>query len=231
VHWVYERGVRSAISILLFLMAAVPARAQQTSIHLGGQIGVPINRNIPPPPTPGLGSSTVSPQGPRIIMAPAFTFFVDNRLAVDVEPLFRPIRYETDEFGPRVSTFDTTRATSLEIPVIVSYHFTPRQLRPWAGAGLIAYEKSWGRVDGRGVIHDQGDRQTHVVFTFSGVKPTTPPLIVNAGLDYFRNGWSLRPEIRYTHSTGSSGRRPDQWDALIGVTFRVFEHRAAKAGS
>src|SRR5437773_330042 len=131
---------RIGFAALFLLSAALQASAQQISLYFGGKIGLPITRSIPSSST-SFGQTTIIQQGLRLTAAPTFTLFVDDRLAVDVEALFRPVRYETDIAGPSVSTFDKTRATALEIPVIASYHFTRRLLRPFVGAGLIAYEK------------------------------------------------------------------------------------------
>jgi hypothetical protein len=156
---------------------------------------------------------------------------VDNRLAVDVEALFRPIRYQTRTDSPRVTSFDTIHGTALEIPVIVSYHFLVRSaVSPFAGAGLIPYEKSWGRDDAHSIIHDQGDRETNVVFSFPGFNSESKPLLLRAGVSFGRTRWLIRPEIRYTHSSGSSGRTPNQWDAFVNVAYRWLEHETSKAG-
>ena len=230
--------MRILLGVLLLLITALPALGQKVSIHFGGKVGVPITRNIPSlrgigfvPIGSGFGQTTITPEGPRLTMSPTFTMFVDDRLAVDVEALFRPVRYETDIVAPSVSTFDKTRATSLEIPVIISYHFGHSRFRPYVGGGLMPYEKSWGRIDGHGIIHNQGNRETYVVFTYYGFSSNSAPLLFNAGVTYSINRWLIRPETRYTHSSGSSGRRPDQWDAFVGGTFRILQHRTSKAGS
>jgi hypothetical protein len=215
--------MKIAICFVFALTTVSPLRAQQISIDFGAKIGVPITRVGTSSVQTNTGSMTSTPLGPRLTAAPAFTMFVNDRLAVDVEALFRPVRYEVDTTNPAVSSFDTTRATALEIPIIVSYHHGHGRLRPYAGAGLIPYEKAWGRIDAHSILHNQGDRQTHVVFTYTGFTSTTTPLIVAGGMDYDKGRWRIRPEIRYTHSDGSSGRRPDQWDALVGVSFRAFQ--------
>src|SRR5689334_16231549 len=97
------------------------ADAQKVSVYAGGKLGVPFTRNLPKPYP--FGVTAVSPQGPRLSMAPAFTLLVDERLAVDVEGVFRLIRYETVRDSERITSFDTIRATAFEVPVIVSYHF------------------------------------------------------------------------------------------------------------
>jgi hypothetical protein len=216
----------AAAGFLLFLASQLPA--QELSVDIGGKIGVPVTRNIPPSVV-NFGQTTTA-QGPRLAAAPTFTLFVDDRVAVDVEVLFRPVRYETDTTSPSISSFDTTRATALEIPIIVSYHFGDGPVRPYAGVGLIPYEKAWGRIDAHSILHNQGDRQTHVVFTYQGFRSRTVPLIVDGGIDYDKGRWRIRPEIRYTHSEGSSGRRRNQWDVLAGVSFRAFQSGTKRKG-
>jgi hypothetical protein len=129
---------------------------------------------------------------------------------------------------PVITSFETTRATELEIPVIVSYHFGQGRVRGYAGGGLVPYEKAWGRIDARSILHNQGDRQTNVVFSFSGLSSNSTPLILSAGMDYLKGRWVFRPEFRYTHSNGSSGSAVNQFDIFLGISFRAFPRTGGK---
>src|SRR5207302_1484957 len=150
---IHNSNMRFAGGLLYILLASLPVSAQEISIHFGGKAGVPLTWTIPSSSN-SFGQTTITPQGPRLTMAPTFTMFVDDRLAVDVEGLFRPVRYETDTINPSIGTFDKTRATALEIPVIMSYHFVSLGgFRPFVGAGLTPYEKAWGRIDAHSILH------------------------------------------------------------------------------
>lgn len=141
--------------LMMILLGGTSLSAQQISFDFGARAGVPITQPVPPLTHYNMTRTTIG--GPRLAAAPTFTLFMDNRFGVDVEALFRPIRYKTESEDTCCSSSDSTRATALEVPVIGSYHFGNHTIRPYAGAGLIIYERQWGRVDTRTILHNQGN--------------------------------------------------------------------------
>src|SRR5689334_20324122 len=106
--------MKIVVAISAVLMSALPLMAQQISIDFGAQIGVPITRALPPSLQNQFSSTRTRPLVPRLASSPTVIVFVDDRLAVDVEALFRPVRYETDSTSPTISSFDRVHATALE---------------------------------------------------------------------------------------------------------------------
>ena len=158
--------------LLCFFLANVAAFAQEVQLGFGATVGVPITLGVVPENPSQRGITTVTTTtafGPRGLAGPALTLFVDDRLSVDVEAIFRPVRFETRSEETCCTFIDTVRATALEVPIFVSYRFGRSNLRPYVGAGLIPYEKQWGRIDAHNTFHDRGDLQTNVVFTYPGI--------------------------------------------------------------
>jgi hypothetical protein len=164
-----------------------------------------------------------------MLFGPTATLSVD-RLAVDVDVIFRPVRFESRSEETCCTLIDTIRATSLEVPVFVSYRFGNSSLRPYAGAGIVPFETQWGRIDTHNTFHDRGDLQTHVVFSYPGIASTlSPPAFVFGGGAAFPMGkLLLRSELRYTRWSGQLLRQ-DQWDVLLSVGLPAF--RFGRKGS
>jgi hypothetical protein len=104
-----------------------------------------------------------------------------------------------------------------------NYYFGERRLRPYFGAGIVLSQEFGGRED---VVFS--DQETGIVITRNGLpvvqaNPAWPSIVLDAGLEWSRGPFRLRPELRYTrHRADQSGfgvLRSDQVDFLIGLSF------------
>ena len=82
--------------ILCLFLSELPMLAQHLQFDFGAKAGVPITRAVVPlsPGFPGVITTTRA-WGPRLSGGPSVTLLVDDRLVVDVDVIFRPVRYET----------------------------------------------------------------------------------------------------------------------------------------
>lgn len=223
--------MKVCVLFLCLLSLSVSVLAQEVHLDFGAKAGVPLTLGVVAPTQPNFPGRTITttPFGPRMLFGPTATLSVD-RLAVDVDVIFRPVRFESRSEETCCTLIDTIRATSLEVPVFVSYRFGNSSLRPYAGAGIVPFETQWGRIDTHNTFHDRGDLQTHVVFSYPGIASTlSPPAFVFGGGAAFPMGkLLLRSELRYTRWSGQLLRQ-DQWDVLLSVGLPAF--RFGRKGS
>jgi len=219
--------LRVAVALLAGCLLGPPALAQRVRLEFGGKVGVPITRPVPPLGNPFGATATTEYLQPRMSFGPSAAVLVQDSLVVDVDAIFRPVRYDQRTEESCCSTLEAVRATAVELPVFVSYRARRVRLRPYAGAGLVLYEKQWGKTDTRNTLHQQGDRQTHVVFRYPsfGSSSLPPPLLFGGGVVLSEGGVVLRPELRYTHWRGQTLRSLNQWDVFLGIGFSVLRFR------
>jgi hypothetical protein len=75
----------------------------------------------------------------------------------------------------------------------------------------------------RRILYDQGNRETHVVFHYGPFRSEgSSPFLLGGGFDLTASSVTIRPQLRYTHWSGSTVRRPHQWDFLISITRPTF---------
>jgi hypothetical protein len=209
---------------LLFALFGVignAAFAQKISLDFGLKTGVPLTKPVGLPIV--FTTTTGSVERSRYIAGPTLVMVLDDRFAVELDGLYRPIRFQTTDADPTSAGFEFTRAHSVEVPLFASYRFRVAALRPFAGAGLILYDRVWGKTDARRILHDQGDRETHVIFHYGPFRSEgSAPFLLGGGFDLAASSLTIGPELRYTHWGRSTVRRPHQWDFLISITHPTF---------
>jgi hypothetical protein len=213
--------------IVVLLMSATTIYGQEISLDIGVKTGMPLTTFIDPlSVTSGLASAQGSAKRARIAASPTLALIVD-RVRIELDAIFKPVRFETVETEACCTAVKSVRGTSLEIPLFVSYRFNQRNQRwhPFLGGGMVLYDRTWGRVDVHNTFHDRGDLETRVVTSLhnNSARNLTPPFIAGGGLEFAANRFSIRPELRYT-----TWRR-NQVDLFLGIEWRTFQKR--KSGS
>jgi hypothetical protein len=219
------RNVRfMAVAVLSLAASAALANAQTISVNAGIKAGLPLTAGVEEAAVrPAFGVSQVDVERPAFAGGPTVEVSLGERFLVEINGVYRPIRFETVERNTCCTFTRTTRAHSVEVPVVANYRFTAGRVRPFVGFGFMIYNRLWGSTDSHGVLHDQGDRQTHVVFHFrERSESPSQPFLTGAGLEFSRGSITLRPQLRYTRWIGVSTRRHNHWEILVGVTLPVF---------
>jgi hypothetical protein len=211
------------IACLVGSLSVSPCRAQRLTIDLGATSGVPLTRMI----LPNVSFDTTSSSQQRLpAFGPTVSMTIADQVMVEVDGIFKPIHFQTVRSGGCCTISDQTRITSLEMPVLAGYRFAIRW-HPYLGGGMVLYDRVWGRVDSYSIIHDQGDRQVHVVSSFAaaglnlGIDSAALPFVIGGGFELNAGPLKLRPHLRYTH--WHDARQANQWDALVGIAFPALQ--------
>ena len=215
--------VNKVVVVLIASFSVIPCTAQQLTFDVGATAGVPLTRMI----IPIASFDTISSSQQKLpAYGPTLSMTIADKARVEVDGIFKPIHFQTVGSGGCCTISAFTRITSVEMPVFASYRFGIRW-HPYVGGGMVVYDKVWGRVDSYSIIHNQGDRQVHVVSPFSeggfnlGLNSAALPLIVGGGLELKSGPLKLRPQLRYTR--WYDARQSNQWDVLVGIAFPAFQ--------
>jgi len=211
-----------ARSILLLLLAA-PLCAQDISLHLGLEAGVPLTKPVNnealasfPPITQQTNERPPFAAGPTVELS------VGSQFGVEVDGLYRPVRFQTQQNVPQITIFRSTRASSLELPVLAKYRFNGEKRRASAEVGFIVYDRLWGTTNSRSILHYQGDRETNVIVHYQPPPSgSSPSLVVGAGVEFAAGSFRWGPKLRYTRWIDDPVRKKNQWDLFVGITYQA----------
>lgn len=215
--------MHKVVVVLIASLSVIPCTAQQLTFDVGATAGVPLTRMI----VPNVHFDTISSSQQKLpAYGPTLSVMIADRVRVEVDGIFKPIHFQTERSGGCCTISEFTRITSLEMPVFAGYRFGVRW-HPYVGGGMVVYDRVWGRVDSYSTIHNQGDRQVHVVSSFpaaglnSGIDSAALPIVIGGGVELNAGQLKLRPQVRYTRWYDT--RHSNQWDALVGIAFPAFQ--------
>jgi hypothetical protein len=178
------------------------------------------------------GNQYSSVFGPRIdIHDPGYTYGptisvnLTDRLAVQVDALYKPLRYDATFSSAFFVSYgnSSTLADWWEFPITAKWYLARRDIQPFIQGGI-----SFNSVDGTTVFH------TINPFNGTDVRSSWPfrldksPMgfVAGSGLEFKTWKIHIAPGFRYTHWTGATSEpgyyaEPDQFDVLVGFTFRI----------
>jgi hypothetical protein len=217
---------RSAVLSIAVSLAFAPAAFAQHRLEFefGVRAGIPITKLLESnsfPPPPGF-TFQESFEKPRYTIGPSFGAVLFDRVLVQFDALYKPIRSVTNDTTPAASFTTTARAASWEFPLVFDYLFLNRAVRPFVGGGMVA-----GQTVG-------GTAKTQGAFTTTGIPIVSetqyyadtaqfPAYVANAGIEWNKSAVVIRPELRYTRwdeTLGSPKRKLDQFEFLLGFSLR-----------
>lgn len=205
---------------LLFFLAAGGLLAQPLSVGL--KAGVPLTNAF----KIADASTYLSDREPYVI-GPTAELNLPFRLSVELDALYRRVKYGSEDLGPAAGsayTSMTTTGRSFEFPLLLKYRVSEGIVRPYLGAGL-----AWRRIFGL--------KQTLVPAGGTGVVDTDVPaelrdrssggVVFSGGLEFRVPFLRISPELRYTRwgttsfrtAAGDFRSQVNQAEFLIGITF------------
>ena len=220
------KSVLPAVFITFLLTIAV--YGQRISLDVGVNAGVPLAKGVQDEAIrPSFGAGRTNVERPQFVLGPAVQLNLGGRFAVEVDGFYRPVRFQTQQTDTAVTSTQSTRATSLEVPIFARFPFNLGRLRSFAGAGFIVYDRLSGTTDVHNILHNQGDREIHVTSHYGPIDSasSSPPFLAGGGLEFTSGPFTLAPQFRYTRWIGEPVRKPNQWDILIGITLPVLHLR------
>jgi hypothetical protein len=219
---------RSSILCLLVAGCCYPASAQKkVGMEFGVRAGIPFSVPLESDLT-GAGAtfSSFAFERSKFSVGPAVTAVVMDRVAVEFDAVYKPMRFRSSFSSPFVLPISTTRAASWEFPLIADYRFLSGSVRPYGGGGLLLGQSLSGTTDTQTV-----DLRTGAVTTSRGsFRPflsQLPAYVINGGLEWSRSKLVIRPELRFTRWSSVSqpadvARRDHEFQYSIGFSFKGF---------
>jgi hypothetical protein len=194
-------------------LALVPGFAQtRHKIEVSAYVGVPLNHTLRDAfccSTAALYISHATDDAPYITGLSA-GFVLADRIHVTFGAMFMPVSFReigTVDNPPVHRVTSTTHGTAWEFPLLGDYRWLNGAVRPFSGGGFVIANRTSGN-------QTYGPSQS-------------PAPIVSGGVEWLRQRFVIRPEIRYTHyhqndnSNVAVGRPSTQIQILIGVTYRM----------
>jgi hypothetical protein len=149
---------------------------------------------------------------------------INDHVEVRFEAVHRRFGYQVQTVvGPGIQQIvETTEGKLWEYPILATYHFSSRPVRPFAGGGFS--------------VGITGMRSTETVTTTNRPAPTTSvsrtsgpllngttPFYLVAGVDGRISHISIRPEFRYSRFSGGDQMaeeilKPNQFEFLLGLS-------------
>jgi opacity protein-like surface antigen len=194
----------------------LPVAAQ--TIAFGIKAGAPINNAfVVNDQTSDLTNYTFTTQ--RYTFGPTFEVGLPYRFALEVDALYKRLRYISYPFG--FDSFSgTTTANSWEFPLLIKRYFKTK-LHPYGNAGV-----SFRRVSGSTIFTNGEFQSTEEPSEITSKQNTG--FVAGGGVDFAKGRIHFQPEIRYTRwvkanfssSNSALGSNLNSVDVLVGVTFR-----------
>src|SRR5215831_4708305 len=141
---------RMFLVILCILTAASASFAQREfSMDVGVRVGRPLNPvlRIQGSQYDSLIRLTDTIHDPNYTVGPSVAVNLGAHLGVQVDALYKPLRYETTWSDPRSSVATATRAKWWEFPIMGKWRFSGENWQPFAGGG-ISFNRVKGTTEG-----------------------------------------------------------------------------------
>jgi len=217
--------VIAALCIVLFCETVVVAQ-RRLDFELGVRTGVPITKPLSRVSTaPCCGISTES--FPRtLIVGPTVGVVIFDRVQVELEALYRPLRLSSESRATGDNLVFTTssvtriRGALWEFPLIANYRFFRGAVRPYTGGGLVLVTSQSGTTENRNITTTGVELRN--LFDFSR-RNWFSASVINAGLEWNMHRLEIRPELRYGHGYQDPfllSRHPNQLEFFMGFAFR-----------
>ncbi len=218
-----KRSAVLAIAVSLALASTVFAQ-RRIEFEFGLHAGVPITKLLESsqfPLPPGF-TFQQSFEKPRYSVGPSFGAVLFDRVLVQFDALYKPIRSVTNQTTSVASFASTARAGSWEFPLVFDYRFLHRSVRPFAGDGMVTGQAVSGTISTRGAFTATG---VPIISDVSYAADTAqfPAYVANAGIEWNKSLVVIRPEMRYTHwdkTLGGPRRKLNQFEFLVGFSLR-----------
>jgi hypothetical protein len=218
---------------LCFLLVGLmnPGLLAQDAVHFefGARAGIPTDANLHDYLT-GLGAAFSSSfERPKYAIGSTFGVVVYDRVGIQFDAIYKPVRGSSSFFSPSSSTTTTSRGSAWEFPLVANYRFLDGPIRPFGGGGLVLGQKVTGTTE----LRSTDLLRNGLVTTSAGpccfVFESGTAWIVNGGLDWRLGYVSIQPELRFTHWPGATQpgtvHNPRQLDYLVGFTFHPLSVR------
>jgi opacity protein-like surface antigen len=206
--------------VLLFAAGTEAAAQRRVEFEFGVRAGVPINMPLRSESGEfGQAVVTQSVEKPGFVAGPMFGVVLYDRLIVQFDSLYKPLRVVSDTTTTVAAFTGTTRGGLWEFPLVFDYRFFNGPVRPYAGAGMVLGQLVSATTETRGAFTETG-REIHNHNQFFLIRQF-PAYVVNAGLEWNASHLRMRPEVRYTRwddGVGSPKRKQNQFEFLIGFS-------------
>src|SRR5207247_169771 len=153
---------------------------------------------------------------PSFTGGPAFGAVLYDRVVVQFDALYKPVRIFSNTRTPVANIVATTRGGSWEFPLVFDYRFFRGTVRPYAGGGMVLGQILSGTTESRSTFLSTGI-ESHTYNQFQTFTNQFPAYVANAGVEWNTSRIVIRPELRYTRwdETRSSPKRQlDQFGLL-----------------
>jgi hypothetical protein len=192
----------------------------------------------------GQQSFVENSERPWIAVGPTFAAVLYDQVQVELEAIYKPVRFETDTlacansdctrrvFG--IAVHESVRGHLWEFPLTANYYFGRRRLRPYAGGGIVLRQSFGGKCGVQ--VRDEATGMQIVspippsCFALGdGLLQHGPSVLMDVGLRRSYSHLSIQPEFRYTRhwpktqpdprTTQLLVPRGDQVELLVGFFF------------
>jgi hypothetical protein len=171
---------------------------------------------------PGLSTFQQSFKRPSFTVGPTFAAVLYDRVIVELDALYKPVRFTRNETTPSAIISNRSRGAFWEFPLVFDYRFLHGTLRPYAGGGGVLGQTMAVVTESQTAFFNSG-RIDHTFGQFGGFDSQLPAYVVNAGVEWNKVHVVVRPELRYTRwdNTASDPKiKRDQVECLVGLSFR-----------
>ncbi len=166
------KTVLRAVFIIFFL--TLPIHGQRISLDVGINAGVPLVKGVQDEAIrPSFGAIQTDVERPQFVLGPAVQLNVGGRFAVEVDGFYRPVRFQIQQTDAAITSTQSTRATSLEVPIFAKFPFNLGRLRSFGVAGFIVYDRLSGQ---RMCVTFFTTREAEKSMWFLTMDPSTPLL-------------------------------------------------------
>ena len=166
-------------------------------------------------------------EDPGYTVGPTIRVNLTSRLGIQLDALYKPVRFTTTTTTPTGSGLESTRAKWWEFPLTARWRFSEKEVQPFVNGGM-SFNWVRGETAGSGVSVSTGQASSYT--TPFRLDRSPVGFVAGGGVDL--RAWRLRisPELRYTYWKTSSSQPgkyawPNQFDILIGITFHARNDR------
>jgi hypothetical protein len=212
------------VTVAFFTTMGTASGQDRLAFDFGVRAGIPVHTVLESSffGNPPLFTYQASFKRSSFTAGPTFAAVLYDRLLIQFDALYKPIRFVTDETTPAAVIQRETKGGSWEFPLMFDYRFLRGSVRPYAGGGGIVGQTMSGVSEINSTFFNTG-RMDHLFSQFGSFDNQFPAYIANAGVEWNTRHVVLRPEVRYTrwdNSTAEPKRRRDQVEFLIGFSMR-----------
>lgn len=222
------KNVGFCVSILLLCtIEAFPQR--NLELQFGARGGILFDPSI----ESGLngvagGLSSQAYDRPPFSAGPTFAALFKDRIAIELDALYTSIEGKGGATTAGISTTSSTHGWSWEFPVLADYRVVRAPLGLYFGGGIVAGTSSGGTTQIRTTSNPTGATAVRTE-AFNTAVSQLPAVVVNGGMEWRSTRIVIRPELRYTRWSSVSEsviaiRYPNQFEYLIGISFRALKH-------